>query len=251
MTEEIIDVHAHIIPGVDDGAPDWETAEGMLWLSYQQGIRTIIATPHWHQKQDIDLLIEEVGKLQELAWKIDRKYTIKLGQEIMYFEDLVDTLKANRALSLAASRYILVEFHNSISLSKLLQDIRKMVMAGFFPVLAHVERYQSIRKKGVVEELTEAGCYMQMNYESLKGRIPNQDTLWCRREVLKGSIHFLGTDMHHLKYRTPEIIRVLKWLKRHCGKEQFDRMTRHNAKNILTDEIIGDTRWEESYGQQK
>ena len=105
-----IDIHAHILPGVDDGAHDWDEAAGSLKLAYGQGIRHIIATPHFTGNQDPGLLQELCTCLDYQAKAIADGFGVSLGQEIMYFENLVEYLNQGKALTLAGSRYVLVEF---------------------------------------------------------------------------------------------------------------------------------------------
>lgn len=90
----IVDVHAHILPGVDDGAASWKESRQMLQEAYRQGIRTIIATPHYRKGQDIEQLKELTGILRHEAQKLDPGYGIFLGQELMDSEEIVKELRS-------------------------------------------------------------------------------------------------------------------------------------------------------------
>ena len=138
---KIIDVHAHILPGVDDGSENWNESIEMLRMAYEQGIRTIIATPHYHQGQDIERLKETTGILRQEAQKLDPEYGIFLGQELMDSEGILDELRKGRALTMAGSRYVLIEFLPNVSYSRLYQRLRQLQGAGYIPILAHAERY--------------------------------------------------------------------------------------------------------------
>ena len=137
---KIIDVHAHILPGVDDGSENWNESIEMLRMAYEQGIRTIIATPHYHQGQDIERLKETTGILRQEAQKLDPEYGIFLGQELMDSEGILDELRKGRALTMAGSRYVLIEFLPNVSYSRLYQRLRQLQGAGYIPILAHAER---------------------------------------------------------------------------------------------------------------
>ena len=106
-----IDIHAHVLPGVDDGARDWEESRALLKLAYDQGIRHIIATPHYTYKQDVEKLQDLGSRLDLEAKSIAQDYGVSLGQEIMYFESLTAYLDQNKALTLAGSRYVLVDVY--------------------------------------------------------------------------------------------------------------------------------------------
>lgn len=230
--EGIIDVHSHILPGVDDGASDREEAVWMLNCAYEQGIRSMIATPHYSHKQDPDRLRGKAEKLAREAEKIASDFRIFLGQEILYFDSMVECLQKGHALTLAGSRYVLVEFLPKTPYNKIYQGTRKIMMAGYYPVIAHVERYEALREDTQMEELADTGCMMQMNYRSLQGGIFDRNVRWCRKQVLGGRIGLLGTDAHHRDFRTPDIAGSLRWLEAHAA-EQLSAMTRHNALEIL------------------
>lgn len=228
-----IDVHAHVLPGVDDGAADWDESRRMLTCAYEQGIRTIIATPHYSHRQDAGKLQEAARQLDWEARAIAPDYNIFLGQEILYFDSLVEKLKEGQALTMAGSRYVLTEFMPRISFSRLYQAVRSLTVAGYYPIIAHVERYEALRGRNKMEELAGTGCYLQMNYKSLEGSLLDGNARWCRRQVLEGRIHFLGTDAHRMDIRPPEIAKSLEWLKQHVTEDCIADMTRENAVRII------------------
>lgn len=234
----IIDIHAHILPGVDDGASDWEEARQMLQCTYAQGIRTVIATPHYSHRQDVLRLRKLAGQLDEEAKAIAPDFDIYLGQEILYFDSMVERLKEGHALTMAGSRHVLVEFMPEVPYKKLYQAVRNVLLSGYYPVIAHVERYRALRDEGQMEELEETGCLMQMNYRSLQGGLFDQDARWCKRQVLDGRIQFLGTDMHHEDHRTPEIEKSLRWLNGHVEERLLGSLVRGNAEKILKTGIL-------------
>lgn len=234
VMERIIDIHAHILPGVDDGAADWEEARWMLACAYKQGIRTIIATPHYSHRQEVGRLRELARQLDAEAKRIAPDFKVFLGQEILYFDSIVEALAEGQALTMAGSRYVLVEFMPDISFQKMFQDVRKLLISGYHPIVAHVERYGALRDEAHMQELIRAGGYLQMNYRSLQGQILDRDARWCRRQVLERRIHMLATDMHHKNARTPEIAKSLRWLSDHIDESQLTYMMEKNASRILS-----------------
>ena len=105
----------------------------------------------------------------------------------------MENLKQGQALTLEGTRCVLVEFDPQEAYHSLYQAVRKMTMARYIPVIAHVERYFCLREGKNLEELVQCGCRLQMNYSSLEGNgIWNREVRWCRRQVLEGRIHILG-----------------------------------------------------------
>lgn len=112
-----------------------------------------------------------------------------------------------------------------------------MMLSNFHPVLAHVERYASLRQEEErLEELMEAGAWLQMNYESLTAEAglslrKHRERAWCRRQVEAGRIHLAGSDMHRLDYRPPKILPAAEWLE---SRGVLERLARENPRRLLT-----------------
>ena len=123
-----IDIHAHILPQVDDGAADWEDSAGLLEAAARQGFGHIIATPHFNRKSGLDLILEKYEKLELLEKERNPEPVgISLGQEILYFEDITEYLDQGKALTLAGSRYVLVEFMPEDSAAVILRGTRRLL----------------------------------------------------------------------------------------------------------------------------
>jgi len=232
---QMIDIHAHILPGTDDGPQSMEESVKLLEMAASQGVVGVIATPHYSRHG-----IRE--GLEELAWELQQRieavipgFRIWLGQETYYHEELASRLKAGVALSLAGSRYVLVEFDPCVSYRKLYRGVRRLLDSGWSPVLAHMERYGCLRQTGA-GELLSCGCKLQMNYEGVAGHWYDAQTRWCRRQIEEGNIHLLATDMHRLDYRPPETKQAFKWLEKHISPEYIERMVYLNPLHIIKKE---------------
>lgn len=237
---KIIDVHAHILPGVDDGARSMEQSCRMLQMAVRQGITAVIATPHYSRRKELSQLPQLVGQLQEQIRKSYPDFTVYPGQETCYHEGLPERLREGKAWTLAGSSYVLVEFEETASYEELLRGIRALMNAGYRAVLAHMERYPCLRREGAMRELSGNGCVFQMNYESLQGKgiLTDKEVYWCRRQVRNGRISLLGTDMHDLERRSPDIRKAMRWLESHVEEELLDDMIFRNPLHIINDEGI-------------
>lgn len=237
----IIDVHAHILPEVDDGAEDMDETNLMLQCAYAQGIRGIIATPHYverHNLADADAIRESVKLVQIAAKNIAPDFYIYPGQEIFYFDGIAEALRSGKALTLADTRYVLIEFSVSISYQDIVKAVRRLTQARYIPVLAHIERYRCLRNVGRVEELIQAGAYMQMNYASLTGMRHVGDRRWCRKMILAGRIHLLGTDMHRMDYRPPNVREAVEWLYKKVEPPYPEQLMRLYPEILLSGELL-------------
>lgn len=232
----MIDVHAHVLPGVDDGARNSEESYRLLRFAVSQGFEAVIVTPHYSRRNRAEDLTELTEQVQKEIRKDYPDFRLYSGQELYYHEELPQRLKAKEACTLAGSHYALTEFEPDVSYEKLFRGIRALMFAGYWPVLAHMERYGCLRREEYFQELEEIGCIFQMNYESLKGSWFSPEVRWCRRQVQLGRIHLLGTDMHRMDYRPPDIAGAVRWLEKSVGEELFTAMVRENPLHIIKDE---------------
>ena len=233
-----IDIHCHVLPKVDDGAKSLQESIRMLKIGYRQGIRAVVATPHYSHRfsQETPESIKILCRQLELKARkeVGPDFRIYPGQEIYYSEDTLGMLKRNQLLTIGGSDYILIEFMPNVPYSLLYRAVRELTMEGYHPILAHIERYGVLREKGRVEELIKAGAYMQMNYRRIGGRWYEETTRWCRKMLREGSIHFLATDMHNTKNRAPETLEAETWMEKHLEKSYVEEISWKNAENLLT-----------------
>lgn len=247
-----IDIHAHILPGVDDGSRTMEETRLLLKSVYEQGARAVIATPHYaegRKNQSAGAIRQAVGEVRREASEIAPELEIFPGQEILYFHELAEALRAGEVLTLADTRYVLIEFPTSVFLRDIEQAVRTLVLSGYQPVLAHVERYGCLRAKGTaeaLEALIQGGARLQMNFTSLQPAQGHWDVLptpsrwrmrrevhWCRRMAEDGMIQFFGTDMHRTDYRPPKTEAALGWLEKKLGEEELERLLWDNPQRLL------------------
>lgn len=236
---EKTDIHCHILPDMDDGAKSEEESLELLRLAFGQGISKVIATPHASEafpKSRPDVIKKKCELLEKRARQvIHPEYRIYPGQEILFTESVSEKLDRGELLTLAGSSYILIEFHPSTPYQVLYRAVREFAMTPYHPVLAHMERYEALREEGRVEELIQAGTYMQMNYHPIGGRWYDRTARWCRRMLEAGNVHLLGTDMHRVETRPPQTDGAMHWMAAHLDSEELEDMCFRNAERILKD----------------
>ena len=233
---DIIDVHAHILPGIDDGARDMAESCLLLEQAVRQGITAVIATPHNTKRAEPAEIRRLVQEIRDAFCSSHPGFAVYEGQEIYFHEKMADRLRAGELLTLAGSRCVLVEFDPGVSYRSLYRGIRMLISAGYQPVLAHMERYTCLFREENLADLTGSGCLMQMNYESLGGNPLAGRIRWCRRQVLAGNISFLGTDMHRTDYRSPDIGKPMNWLRKNIEESCLDEITYKNALHMINKE---------------
>lgn len=186
---KIIDTHSHILPGIDDGAGSWKEALCMLKTAQAQGIRRVIATPHWGGPfgyTDPVQIRELCFTLQEKARRHNISVKIYQGQEVMYTEEAADRIANGEILTLADSRYVLAEFYQGIGYSGIFRAVQRFTQSGYSPIIAHAERYEALKDIGRLEELRKQGAYIQLNFRAIGGKWHDFTTRWCRKALKEG-----------------------------------------------------------------
>ena len=183
----------------------------------------MIATPHFspqfsrHEPEEITQLCK---KLEKTIWEqLGTRFRIHSGNEIFYSTDTLELLKKEKILTLAGSRYVLLEFSTEISWRELQRIVREMEVAQYWPILAHVERYSCLREPGRLEELRRIGVYLQINGNSLAGGMFDQRACWCRKQLMEKQVHFIASDMHNLTTRGAISEKAESWLKKKLDPE--------------------------------
>ena len=239
---QFVDIHCHILPGVDDGSQTPEETKAMLQKAWDEGIQIMVATPHYHKqrgKNDIELIKKQLLLTRKLAKEVHPKMQICLGMEIYDGEDVPELLKEGRVVSIRKSRYILVEFSPGDEFQYILNAVRKLQMSGHTVIIAHIERYNCLRKDiSNVEYLREMGAYLQVNTGSITGSYGRSVKKFLR-EVLKAHlVQLVGTDAHGSERRTPKMQEAYKEVVKRCGEEYADQIFGQNAKKVLRNEEI-------------
>ena len=150
MSKGYFDIHCHYLYGVDDGSKSPEMTLRMLDDAYNQGVRNVILTPHYNPKafkmgpRDLKERYEEFRELVKREGHPDMKFW--LGSEIFYHKGTTpEEMREGHVISMAKSRYILLEFHTNVEFSYIETAVGEAQGAGYIPILAHIERFDALR----------------------------------------------------------------------------------------------------------
>ncbi len=240
-TGNYFDIHSHILPGVDDGSPNMDTTLQMLRQAMEQNISTMIATPHYRaggENTPVSELMRIRDQVQVEAQKMNQDFQLLLGNELLYSESILDALKSGDALTLAGSRYVLVEFGYNEDYKNIYNGLGNLVNAGYLPILAHIERYKCLHRKiELLEELVELGCCLQMNSNSLLGNIFT-DAGYNRQLVYRRLIQFIGSDCHDSEVRVPRMEAVAEIFRKKRKIRLIHLLLRENPSKILENSYL-------------
>ena len=240
--DSYIDIHSHILPGIDDGAENFEMSMEMLRAAWNDGIREIILTPHnkpsHHNAgpEKISLLIKKLGnKAQEEGIAM----AFHMGNEMYYGSDVTQKLEEGRALTMAGSAYVLTEFGMGDGPEHIRYGLYEVLSHGYRPILAHVERYgRMLMKTEYVEDLVRMGCYIQVNAGSIMGNYGFGAKQFTRKLLSRGLVHFVATDAHDMGKRKPVLSECAGYVCRKYGEEYGERLFKENPMRVIKNDYI-------------
>ncbi len=219
----MIDIHAHIIPALDDGPADMEASVALGAIAEREGIRAMISTSHSTEV----LQVGHAGMRKRLAevkkaWREAMlNIRLELGVEIYLRPDTVDDLRAGRLWSLAGSRYVLVEVPYQPWPTYADDALYALQLAGYVPVLAHPERYVAIQEDlNKMYELSQRGILGQVTAAALLGE-HGTATKKCAEMLMRHDmVQFIATDSHSAKWRSPKVREALILAEDMIGQER-------------------------------
>jgi len=235
----LFDIHCHILPGVDDGARNQLEARRMLELAYEEGITRIMATPHFDADMTREVFVKWKQRYRWLckaAKEIDPKFKIYLGAEIFYDSRVLRMLKKGYPLTLNKTRYILVEFPIDIDMTYLSDALFNLQVAGYHPIVAHMERYQALQKESNVKKLAQRGIRLQVNTSTITGKSGKTLKKYVLHLIKKGYIDLVGTDAHGAKSRRPQGAEAIEILDKMIGRDRRELLCRRHFFKIVRGE---------------
>ena len=203
----MIDLHSHILPAVDDGAPDLATSLEMARMAAADGIEVMACTPHFmlglYDNTASDIR-QRIAVLNQKLIEEEIDLALVVGGDAHIRPDFIDCLRDGRILSLHDSRYVLFEPSHVTMPPRLDELLFNVLMAGFVPILTHPERFRWIEGNyPVFQKLVEAGVWMQVTAGSLTGRFGKRPHYWAQKMLAEGLIHIIATDAHNTTSRPP------------------------------------------------
>jgi protein-tyrosine phosphatase len=231
----MIDTHAHLLPGMDDGAESTARALAFVRQAVRQGVGVIYATPHCCDgvyECEKPAILKACQALSGVVQKENPDIRIMPGAEIRVTHDLIDRYDAGTLLTLGnAGRFILLELPPMFIVPGIVRIIRQLLDRGVTPVIAHAERNAMIlHHPATAADLIDAGAVLQVTAGSLTGDFGRDVLKTARQMVETGQVFCLGSDIHpDRKYRMKAAAKTLeKWI----GTKKADALIRENPEQI-------------------
>lgn len=240
----MIDLHCHLLPGVDDGAADLGISLEMAKLFVADGVTHLACTPHitpgvWANSGP--QIREAIAAMQANLDAEGIELTLYPGADNHMVPNFVVGLREGRLLTLADSRYVLVEPPHHVAPPRLEDFFFGIRMAGYVPILTHPERLHWIEGQyETLERLVAGGVWLQVTSGSLTGRFGKRVKALAHRMLSERLVHILATDAHDPERRPPDLSEGWKMACEIVGEEEAERLVLHRPFAILKDELISE-----------
>ena len=233
----MIDLHSHILPGIDDGSPDFETSVKLVSELARAGVTDVVATPHYIEEtiytspkvKNSKLLKELQKKLK--AEGVDVK--VYLGNEIYISKNIKNLVEDGLISGLFESKYLLVELPMSGDFPNYRDIFLELLRSGYKVVLAHPERYVAFQKDfDLITELSEMGILLQCNFGSFAGQYGKSVFKLAKRLAKEKMIWAMGSDIHHL-HGDRWIPSAVKKMSKYYSENELKEILDLNPRKIL------------------
>jgi len=233
----LIDLHCHLLPGIDDGSPDMPTSIRMAKLALSDGISQIACTPHIfpgiyentaksirNATERLRLALQDAGVPLQLHYASDTHM----------MPELISRLQQKTVPTFNGGRYFLLEPPHRVAPPHFEEFVFKVVASGYMPIITHPERLHWVDDHyPVFKRMAENGVWMQITSGSVTGRFGKKAQYWAERMLDDGIVHILATDAHNLGRRAPLMMEAVEVSGRWVGREEAKRLVEERPAAVL------------------
>ena len=239
-----IDIHSHILYGIDDGSKTIEESIEIIKQHIEMGFTHVVVTPHYIENSKYTsnnkTKKEILNTLEKELKKQNIKINLYLGNEVFVTENIEELLKNKEISKINNSKYLLIELPMNQKPKNINNIIYELKIKGIIPIIAHPERYDYVEKNpNIVNEWIEEGAILQSNYGSIIGIYGKGPKKTIKKLLKKNVISILSTDIHYPNnniYKNIEKIR--KKIKKITKEETYNKLTSINPLKIIKNEEI-------------
>lgn len=236
----MIDIHSHIIPGIDDGSKNMEMTLEMLKNAEREGTKEIVATPHYlleygeSKIEEVKVLVKE---LNSIITKEGINIKVYSGQEVYFTENILKDYLDGNIGTLNDSRYMLIEFNMNRFEENIFDIIYELQVRGITPIIAHPERYRSIIKNPVeINRFIDEGYLFQLDSGSLTGNFGKEVKKTAEILLANGIYNFIGSDAHNIKSRNTGISEAIGLANN--KKNGIEKVFEESSRKMLNNEKV-------------
>jgi protein-tyrosine phosphatase len=235
----LIDLHSHLLPGIDDGAADEEQSLEMARMAVADGITVQACTPHIVPGVYNNVGPDIRARVAHLQFRLHQEgvpLRLVTGADVHMTPNLVAKVRSGEALTLNDTRYLLIETPHHVLPPRTEDVFFDLRAAGFVPILTHPERMSWIEHRyELVKRVVESGVWMQLTAGALTGHFGNRAQYWSERMLDEGLVHIIATDAHDVSQRPPQLSAAFEVLSARIGESEAKQLVTTRPGGILDD----------------
>ena len=233
----MIDLHSHILPGIDDGSRDLKTSLEMARIAVADGVTMMACTPHIYPglyMNDTAGIFAARDALQRSLDEAGIPLRLTTGADVHLVPGLLDGLRGGIVPSLHGTRYLLLEPSHHVAPPHFEESVFQLVAAGYVPVITHPERLTWVEDNyAVFVNLVRQGAWMQVTAGALTGHFGDRARYWGERFLGDGMTHIIASDAHSTGRRSPVMSKARDIAERMLGREEADLLVRGRQELLL------------------
>jgi protein-tyrosine phosphatase len=235
----MVDIHCHILPGIDDGSLSWEMTAEMCRAAIADGVTHIVATPHANHRYPYDR-DRYTGMLGQLHDSADGRLTFSLGCDFHFsYENIQDALENPRRYTIGDTQYLLIEFSDYGIPPSVKEEVFALRSRGMVPIITHPERNPWLLKKPkMVLELIDEGCLVQVTANAVTGAWGDRSRKMVQWLLERDAVHILASDAHDPVRRRPVMSEARDAIAKLAGAEVAQALTKDNPAAIVEGESL-------------
>lgn len=239
----MIDLHSHILPGVDDGAPSLEVSLAMARMAVADGTTVLACTPHIYPGMYMNDSTGIHAARDALQAELDRRgivLRLVVGADAHLVPELLEGLQSGRVPTLHGSRYFLLEPSHHVAPPGFVDVVLRIMAAGYVPVVTHPERLSWVEEHyDTFVTLARRGVWMQLTAGAIAGKFGRRARWWSRRFLGDGMVHIVASDAHTTARRSPVMSDAIPAMRRIVGQAEVQQILLHRPQAILDDQDPG------------
>jgi protein-tyrosine phosphatase len=235
----MVDIHSHILPGIDDGSKNMEMTLEMLRNAEKEGTKEIVATPHYlleYGEANIKEVKELVKEVNSLADKEGLNIKVYSGQEVYFNENIIENFIEGNIGTINDSKYMMIEFSMHRFDKNIFEILYELQVRDIVPIIAHPERYKPFREQpSLINDFINEGYLFQMNAGSIEGRFGESIKKTAYIFLENNIYNFIGSDAHDIDSRSTGLQRAINMLnaKSKDNKNLYEHIFEDSSKKLL------------------
>ena len=236
----MIDLHCHLLPGIDDGAPDVATALAMARMALADGIQHLACTPHIVPGVYNNSGPDIAARVTAMAERLETEglaLTLWPGADVHVDPGLVGQLQSGAVPTLGGSRYFLLEPPHNVAPPRLPELVQELIKAGFVPIITHPERLTWIESQyELILRLVRSGALIQLTAGSITGGFGKRPQYWSERMLDEGIVDIIASDAHNTSGRPPILSVARAAAARRLGEAEAIELVYNRPARVLRNE---------------